>query len=71
MTELQHKINLVEQYLYVMGKRTKDGKKIRITFKNQDNTIELEKLEHSYRVAVNYFSRQLKNRMLYLQKKQL
>jgi hypothetical protein len=57
MTELQHKINLVEQYLYVMGKRNKDGKQIRITFKNQDNTIELEKLQHAYNVAVQYFSR--------------
>ena len=57
MTELQHKINLVEQYLYVMGKRTKDGKQIRITFKNKDNTIELEKLQHAYNVAVQYFSR--------------
>ena len=57
MTELQYKINLVEKYLYVMGKRTKDGKQIRITFKNQDNTIELQKLEHAYMVAVNYFSR--------------
>ena len=57
MTELQHKINLVEQYLFVMGKRTKDGKQIRITFKNQDNTIELEKLQHAYNVAIKYFSR--------------
>ena len=57
MTELQYKINLVEKYLYVMGKRTKDGKQIRITFKNQDNTIELEKLQHAYNVSVLYFSR--------------
>lgn len=57
MTELQHKINIVEQYLFVKGKRTKDGKPIKIVWKDGDNTKELLKLEHAYNVALNFFSR--------------
>ena len=55
MTDLQIKINTVEEYLYQLGKRDSTGKRIRIVFKNQDNTIELQKLEIAYIKALNYF----------------
>ena len=55
MSELQQKIELVQDYLWHMGKRMPNGSKIRIVFKNQDNTIELQKLEHAFMVAYNYF----------------
>ena len=57
MTELQHKISVVEQYLLVMGKRGQTGHPIKITFKNQDNTEELTKLDIAYSIAVKYFTR--------------
>ena len=57
MTPLQHKINLVEQYLFHMGKRDKDGKPIKIVFKNQDNSHELYLLDIAYDVALKFYAR--------------
>jgi hypothetical protein len=50
MSPLQQKINLVQDYILA----TK-GKKVRIIFKEQDNTRELEMLEQAYKYAFNYF----------------
>lgn len=50
MTQLQQKINLVQDYILVVK-----GKKVRILFKNQDNTKELEMLDQAYSYAHNYF----------------
>jgi hypothetical protein len=55
MTELQNKINVIEHYLFIKGKRTKSGKRIRIVFKNQDNTLELQKLDSAFNTANNFF----------------
>jgi len=57
MTELQHKINLVEWYLFQIGKRNKNGNPIKIIFKNQDNTNELYLLDIAYSVAFKHFSK--------------
>lgn len=48
MTELDYKIATVERYLYEKGKRDSKGNPIRIIFKAQDNTEELEKLEYAF-----------------------
>ena len=55
MTELQFKINTVQKYLHAKGKRTKEGKPIRIVFKDGDNTEELRKIDMAFLHARKYF----------------
>lgn len=50
MTPLQQKINLVQDYILAVK-----GKSVKIVFKNQDNTRELEMLNQAYSYAHNYF----------------
>jgi len=52
MTPLQQKINVVVQYIYDMtGKDIKN-----ITFKNGDNSRELEMLDKAFDVAIKYYN---------------
>ena len=52
MTPLQQQIELVQRYIYA-----KKGFRVKIIFKDGDNTRELEMLEHAYLCAVQYFNR--------------
>lgn len=55
-TDLQHKIDLVESYLFALGKRHQNGHEIYIIFKPYaDNSRELILLDIAFIKAMEYF----------------
>ena len=51
MTELQLKINIVQEYIY-----HRTGKAVKIIFNNGDNSRELQMLDYAYRQALKWYN---------------